>query len=252
MDEIVCIIPARLGSYRFPDKPFADICGMSMLEHVWHRARLYPEFREIYVATPNREIADHVQGFGGKVIMTSDNVRRATDRVAEAASKIADADIIVNLQGDEPLIVPEMFDQVLAPIKADPELACVNLVRKSTLSEASDVHEVKVVMNEKSEALYFSREPIPSKFLGSRANDYWIEICIFPFTKRSLTRFSDLPSTDLEEIESIDMLRLLGHGETVKIVETNHQTCSVDVPEDLEKASFLMERDSFYDLYRNE
>lgn len=248
--SIVCIIPARLGSYRFPDKPFADICGISMIEHVWRRASLYPRFRDVYVATPNQEIAEHVEGFGGKIILTSDDVRRATDRVAEAASKIDDAEIIVNLQGDEPLVNADMFDQVLAPIEQDLTLGCVNLVRRVKLEEALDIHEVKVVFDENSDALYLSREPVPSKFLGSRDVDYFIEICIFPFTRRSLSRFAELPSTELEDIESIDMLRLVGHGEKVKIVETEHLTYSVDVPQDLDKVRALMEDDDLFQQYR--
>ena len=250
MERKICIIPSRLGSYRFPDKPFADICGKSMLEHVYKRAELCNLFEEVFVATPNREIAAHVEEFGGNAIMTTDDVRRASDRVAQAAKKVPDADIIVNLQGDEPLVVPEMFDAVLQPMLDDPDLACVNLVRRADFDEASDINEVKVVSNERGEALYFSREPIPSKFLGSWTVDYFIEVCIFPFTRQSLELYDRLPSTELEDIESIDMLRLLGHGYKIGIVETKHKTYSVDVPADLEKVRKSMEVDKLFEQYR--
>ena len=116
-----------MGSYRFPTKPFVDICGKSMIEHVYKRAKLCKSIDEVYVATPNVEIQDHVENFGGKVIMTTDDVRRASDRVAQAANIIGDADIIINLQGDEPLVTPDMIDMALQPILDDSSIACVSL-----------------------------------------------------------------------------------------------------------------------------
>ena len=244
MKKIVCIIPARLGSYRFPDKPFVDICGKSMLEHVYKRAKLCGMLSEVYVATPNKEIEDHVNGFGGKVIMTSDDVRRASDRVAQAATMIEEADIIVNLQGDEPLVFPEMIEAAIQPLIDDPSLSCVNLAKRVSYEEAKNIHEVKVVFDENQEALYFSREPIPSKFMGDKDFPYFIEVCVFPFTNKSLKEFTKLSSTNLEEIESIDMLRFLEHGHRIKIVETDYETYSIDTPEDVEVVRKVMERDT--------
>lgn len=249
MKRIVCIIPARLGSYRFPTKSFVDICGKSMLEHVYKRAKLCKMLNEVYVATPNQEIMDHVEGFGGKAIMTTDDVRRASDRVAQAAEKIEAADIIVNLQGDEPLVFPEMIEMAIQPLIDDPSLSCVNLVKKVTYEEANNIHEVKVVFNENNEALYFSREPIPSKFMGDKDFPYYIEVCVFPFTSKSLKEFTNLNTTKLEIIESIDMLRFLEHGHRIKIVETDYETYSVDVPSDLEKVREVMKNDTLKNLY---
>lgn len=247
--RIICIIPARLGSYRFPTKPFVDICGKSMIEHVYKRASLCDLLDEVYVATPNQEIYDHVEAFGGKAIMTSDDVRRATDRVAQAADKVEEADIIINLQGDEPLVSPDMLRDVLEPIIADPTLSCVNLVRSADFDEAKDIHEVKVVFDMNHDALYFSREPIPSKFMGDKKIPYFIEICIFPFTKESLKDFTALPTSPLEDIESVDMMRLIEHGRKIKIVETDYKAYSIDVPEDVEKVRQAMENDSLFGTY---
>ena len=247
--RIVCIIPARLGSYRFPTKPFVDICGKSMIEHVYKRAELCKSIDEVYVATPNIEIRDHVEKFDGKVIMTSDDVRRASDRVAQAAKKIDKADIIINLQGDEPLVTPEMIDDALKPIIEDPTISCVSLAKKVAYNEAKDIHEVKVVYDNEMNALYFSREPIPSKFMGDKKIDYYIGVCIFPFTYESLMDFTNLKSTPLEIIESIDMMRLIENGRKVKIVLTKNETYSVDVPEDVNKVIEVMKTDQLSKTY---
>jgi len=249
LKKIICIIPARLGSYRFKDKPFANICGKTMIEHVYKRAKLCKIVTEVYVTSPNREIIDHVESFGGKTIKTTDDVRRASDRVAQAANKIDKADIIVNLQGDEPLVFPEMIEKAVQPLLEDSNLACVNLVKKVDFSEADNIHEVKVVFDENNEALYFSREPIPSKFMGDKTFPYFIEVCVFPFTRESLNKFASLPSTPLEKIESIDMLRFIEHGYRIKIVETPYETYSVDVPTDLDKVRKIMEFDKLRKLY---
>jgi 3-deoxy-manno-octulosonate cytidylyltransferase (CMP-KDO synthetase) len=249
MKRVVCIIPARLGSYRFPTKPFVDICGKSMLEHVYKRAQLCELLDEVYVATPNQEIVDHVEAFGGKALMTSDDVRRASDRVAQAAEMIESADIIVNLQGDEPLVFPDMIAKAIQPLLDDPTLSCVNLAKRVSYEEAKNIHEVKVVFDENDEAMYFSREPIPSKFMGDKDFPYFIEVCVFPFTSKSLKEFTNLPSTKLEEIESIDMLRFLEHGHRIKIVETDYETYSIDMPEDVDVVRKVMEKDALRHQY---
>lgn len=247
--RIVCIIPARLGSYRFPTKPFVDICGKSMIEHVYKRAALCKSIDAVYVATPNDEIKKHVEDFGGNVIMTSDDVRRASDRVAQAALKINKSDIVINIQGDEPLITPEMIDSALMPILNDPSISCVSLAKRVDFNEASDIHEVKVVFDNEMNALYFSREPIPSKFMGDKKIDYYIGVCIFPFTYESLMNFTKLESTPLEIIESIDMMRLIENGKKVRIVITENETYSIDVPSDVSKVIDVMKNDKLSKLY---
>tara|TARA_B100000315_G_scaffold258762_1_gene312020 strand:+ start:1256 stop:2005 length:750 start_codon:yes stop_codon:yes gene_type:complete len=249
MKKIVCIIPARLGSYRFKDKPFADICGKSMIEHVYKRAKLCTMLTEVYVATPNQEIVDHVNNFNGKAILTDDNVRRASDRVAQAAMKIEEADIIVNLQGDEPLVHPKMIEIAVEPILNDPTVSAVNLVKKVNYDEANNIHEVKVVFDIDYNTLFLTREPIPSKFMGDKSFPYYIQVCVFPFTYDSLQEYTELKSTPLEEIESIDFLRFLENGKKIKAVETDFETYSVDIPSDIGKVTKVMEKDPLLKLY---
>lgn len=248
MAEIVCIIPARLGSYRFKDKPLAEICGKPMIEHVYKRAKMSNILSEVYVATPNEKIKTLVESFLGKVIMTSNSVRRASDRVAEAARGL-DADIIVNLQGDEPLVNPDMLSLAIQPLLDDPSIPCVNLVKKVSFEAAQDRNEVKVVFDNKNFALFFSREPIPSIWLGDKVFPYYIEVCVMPFTKKSLELYTNLPSTPLEIIESIDMLRFLEYGYKVKIVESPYETYSVDVPEDIKKVERVIKNDPLFGKY---
>jgi len=248
--KIICVIPARMGSYRFMDKPFAQICGKSMIEHVYKRASLAEFLDGVYVATPNPEIRDAVEKFGGVAMMTSDSHKRATERVAETARILGnDADIIINLQGDEPLVNPEMLRLSIEPILQDDAVKCVNLARKADYETARDVHEVKIVCDKVGNALYFSREPIPSKFLKETGENYWIEVCVMPFTKESLQLYTTLPMRELEEKESIDMLRWLENGYSVRIVESPFETCSVDVPSDIGKVEAVMRKDVLKDRY---
>jgi len=248
--KIICVIPARMGSYRFRDKPFVDICGKPMIEHVVRRAAMSPILDGVYVATPNREIAERVEAFGGKAVMTADTHRRASERVAEAARLLGgDADIIVNLQGDEPLVNPDMIERAVAPLLEDSSIPCVNLARRAGRAEAEDRNAVKVVFDRAWDALYFSREPIPSKWLGDKKFDVWVEVCVMPFTRESLQLYPRLEMTPLENIESIDMLRWLEHGRKVRIVESPYETYSVDVPEDVEKVARVMRSDPLLAQY---
>lgn len=245
----ICIIPARLGSYRFREKPFADICGKPMIEHVYKRAALCDILDEVYVATPNLEIFEAVEKFGGKAIMTSDDARRASDRVAEAARKVEPADIIVNLQGDEPLIFPEMLKMAVQPLFDDPTLSNVNLARKADYEEAVNIHEVKLLFDVDHNAIVFSREPVPSKFMGDKKIPYYIQGGVFPFTRQSLEDYTSLESTPLEIIESIDMLRFIENRRKIKIVETEQLTYSVDIPSDVDKVVKIMKDDKLKELY---
>jgi len=247
--RIICIIPARLGSYRFSEKPFADICGKPMIEHVYKRASLCELLDEVYIATPTQEIIDIAEGFGGKAIMTSDSARRASDRVAEAARKVEKADIIVNLQGDEPLVFPEMIEMAIQPLIDDPTLSNVNLARKADYEEAVNIHEVKLLFDINHNAIVFTREAVPSKFMGDKKFPYYIQGGIFPFTSESLQDYTNLESTPLEIIESIDMLRFIENGRKIRIVETEMLTYSVDVPSDINKVVELMKTDKLKEQY---
>jgi len=243
----VCIIPARLNSYRFQSKPLALIAGHTMIEHVYRRAALCSLFEEIFVATPDEELQKHVEGFGGKVIITENDCRRASDRVAMAANTLNfEPDIIVNLQGDEALIRPETLTDVVNAVRTNPEASCINVVRKSTLEEAKDLNECKVVFDSQNWAMFMSREAIPSVWLGDKVFPYYIWIGSSGFSRASLEEYTNLPSTPLEIIESIDMLRFLESNRKIKIIETPFETKSVDAPEDLLRATELMHQDELF------
>lgn len=243
----VCIIPARLNSYRFQRKPLALIAGHTMIEHVYRRAALCSDFDEVYLATPDEELRNHVEGFGGKVIMTENACRRASDRVAIAVKSLDyQPDIIVNLQGDEALIRPETLSEVVKAVRTTPDASCVNVVRKSNLEESKDQNECKVVFDSAHYAMYMSREAIPSIWLGDKVFPYYIWIGSSGFTRESLEDYTNLESTPIEIIESIDMLRFLESGRKIKIIETSFDTKSVDASEDLDRASELMQADDLF------
>lgn len=242
--DIVAILPARMGSSRFPGKPLANILGMPMIEHVYRRTSLARSLKAVYVATCDEEIRDAVERFGGSVIMTSPAHQRASDRVAEAARHIH-ADIVVMVQGDEPMLHPDMIDTAVRPFHSDASVSCVNLTaRIATEAEFYDPNTIKVVMNDKGDALYFSRSPIPalpaSGFSSIRA---FKQVCIIPFRYDALQLYAALEPTPLEIAESIDMLRFLEHGYKVRMVETKIASHAVDTPEDLKLVEQLMSDD---------
>ena len=241
--KAVAIIPARMGSSRFPGKPLAPILGRPMIEHIYRRVALCDDVDEVYVATCDREIADAVEAFGGRAIMTADTHERASDRVAEAA-RYVDADVIVMVQGDEPMTTPEMVSAALAPFK-DEDVSCVNLTaRIGAEAEFHDPNTVKVTKDLGGRALFFSREPIPTTHGGAVAHvEAWKQLGIISFTRDALAEFAALAPTPLEIAESIDMLRFLEHGRAIHLVETDTRSRAVDSPEDLAAVEKLMVRD---------
>ena len=248
--ETVAIIPARMGSSRFPGKPLALILGLPMIEHVYRRTAMCGLLQAVYVATCDEEILEAVEGFGGQAMMTSPLHKRASDRVAEAAQSLG-AEIIVMVQGDEPMTVPAMIEQAVAPMLEDPQVQCVNLVKRiESEEEYLDPNTIKVVMDRQGDALYFSREPIPTRrILGLERIPLFKQVCIIPFRRDLLLTYSQLKPTPLEQAESIDMLRLLEHGYKVRLVETAFETHAVDTPEDLAKVEELMRHDPLTHQY---
>lgn len=255
--NIVAVIPARMGSSRFPGKPLADICGVSMVGHVYLRTRMSEILSDCYVATCDQEIYDHVESLGGKAVMTGDQHAHCSDRCAEAMLKIEEAsgekiDILVMVQGDEPLVTPEMISDAVEPMLEDPDLKVVNLMAElKTIKEFEDPNEVKVVVDGDNNALYFSREPVPSRKKGVSDVPMLKQVCIIPFERDFLLEFNDTPETPLERIESVDMLRVLETGGTVKMVPCEAQTIGVDTPEDLAVAEALMTGDALLERYRD-
>jgi 3-deoxy-manno-octulosonate cytidylyltransferase (CMP-KDO synthetase) len=249
--KIVAVIPARMGSTRYPGKPLAPILGRPMIEHVYHRTALCKALSDVFVATCDQEIMDAVKAFGGQPLMTSARHQRASDRVAEAAKNFS-ADIIVMVQGDEPMTYPEMIEQSIAPFReGDPDIACVNLTARITSeTEFENPNTIKVVMDSAGFAVYMSREPIPTRHI--KAFDQiqaFKQVCIIPFTADSLQEFIRLSPTPLEIAESIDMMRFIEHGRKVKMVEIPYSTHAVDTPEDLELVAGLLKKDPLTEKY---
>jgi 3-deoxy-manno-octulosonate cytidylyltransferase (CMP-KDO synthetase) len=251
--KTIAVIPARMGSSRFPGKPLSKLLGRTMLEHVYKRVDLSNALNATYIATCDEEIRRAAQDFGAPVIMTADTHERASDRVAEAAAGI-DAELIVMVQGDEPMTHPEMIDAAVEPFRHDPLLGCVNLVRAiDNKADFYDVNTIKVVMNQQGDALYMSRQPIPTAPASSQPDFMhafaYKQVCIIPFRRETLLDFARLPSTPLEQLESVDMLRLLEHGYRVRMVKTKFNTQAVDTQADLERVAELMEADPLLGSY---
>jgi 3-deoxy-manno-octulosonate cytidylyltransferase (CMP-KDO synthetase) len=256
MKEIIAIIPARMGSTRFPGKPMAEIHGVPMVGHVYFRTRMCALLQNTYVATCDQEIYDYIISIDGKTIMTSDTHERCSDRTAEAMLKVESetgrkVDIVVMVQGDEPMVTPVMIEAAVNPMLGDSTIQVVNLMaRMTTVEEFEDPNEVKVVVDLQDRALYFSREPIPSRRKGFKDVPMLKQVCIIPFRRDYLLKFNSLPETQLERIESVDMMRVIEHGERVHMVMTDVETLSVDTPEDLERVVDLMKEDALINEYK--
>jgi len=253
--RIVAVIPARMASSRFPGKPMARIHGMPMIGHCYNRVRLCEALTDTYVATCDDEIFDYIESIGGKSVMTADSHERASDRAAEAMLKIEEVtgnriDILVMVQGDEPMDTPEMISEALAPMLESESVDVVNLMgRIESLAEFDDLNTVKVVAGPDGNAIYFSREPIPSRKKGFEDVPMRKQICIIPFRRDYLLRFNNSPETPLERIESVDMLRVIESGGQVRMVMTEHQSIGVDTPDHLERVEQLMVGDNLMKEY---
>ena len=255
--KAIAIIPARMGSSRYPGKPMAKIHGVPMIGHCYHRTKLCNDLMDTYVATCDDEIHDYIISIGGKSIMTSDIHERATDRTAEAMLKIEELigesiDIVVMVQGDEPMVRPEMISQSLAPFRENQPIKVVNLMaHMKTIKEFEDPNEVKVVIDKNSNAIYFSREAIPSRKKGFDNVPMLKQVCIIPFKREYLLKFNDMEETELEKIESVDMMRIIENGDNVKMVMTDSDSFSVDTEEDRVFVEEQMIEDQLMKSYKN-
>jgi len=253
--NIIGIIPARMASSRFPGKPLAQIMNIPMVGHVYFRSKMSAMMHEVYIATCDVEIMNYAASIGAECVMTSDRHERASDRTAEAMLKIeaksrTKADIVVMIQGDEPMIIPEMIDDAVRPFFEDQEILVSNLM--STLknrAEHENPNEVKVVVDMNDFAIYFSREAIPSRKKWAEDINAYKQVCIIPFQRDFLLKFNDLPPSPLEEIESVDMLRVIEHGMKVKMIRSNHETYSVDTENELMFVENLMKKDKLVEEY---
>ncbi len=243
--KIVVIIPARYQSTRFEGKALAWILDKPMIQHTYERSKRAESVDDVVVATDDQRIVDAVQGFGGKAVMTSDENRSGTDRVAEAAEKmgLALSDVIINVQGDQPLLDPRCLDQVVAPFHAEPEVEISTLgypiVREIEITNPKDI---KVTFDYKGYALYFSRAPIPYGRDPETRYDTYKHLGVYAYTRRFLEVYRKLPTGRLEEIEKLEQLRVLEHGLPIRVVVTPYDSPEVDLPEDIPRIEELIRK----------
>lgn len=243
MPNVICIIPARYQSSRFEGKPLADICGKPMIQHVYEKAVGVDIVSYVAVATDDERIFDRVRGFGGNAVMTSPRHRSGTDRIAEAAEilGLTDSDIIVNIQGDQPLFAPVQIEEVANPLLDDPSLNFCTLIYK--IKREEEIHHpnaVKVVFDTDYYAIYFSRATIPCDRDGKKTVPYYKHHGIYSYRKSFLRIFTSLEVGPLEKIECLEQLRALENGYKIKVVETLHDSVEVDTPEELERVCTII------------
>lgn len=255
--KTVAIIPARMASTRFPNKPLTKICGVPMIGHIYHRVSMCKEFDTVYVATCDQEIVDYVESIGGKAVMTADTHERATDRTAEALFKIEEAhgkkfDVVAMVQGDEPLVDPAVLSRFVHEMEQNRDIPILNLmVAIQSDEEWESANTVKVVTDPNGFALYFSREPIPSKTKWKGPIDRKKQTGLIFFRRQDLIRFNEMRPTTLEQIESCDMLRVIEHGEKIKMIMTEEPALGVDVPSDVPKVEPYMSKDPLFAKYKD-
>ena len=244
--KAIAILPARLESSRLPRKALKDICGLPMIVHVFKRCLLSKKLDEVYVATDSFEIKEVVEKYGGKVIMTSSKHETGTDRIAEAALKL-DAEIIVNIQGDEALVNPKYIDRVTNELIENPDINVGILV--NSFSKKDSPSDIKVVLNKNNDVMYLSRSDIPS---GSRQNNPPMlkAYHIVPFRKKFLLEYAQMDRGSLEKIESNEYVRILENGERIRAVYVESDAVSVDTTEDLQSVRELMPHDLWFQQYK--
>ena len=235
------LIPARYQSSRFPGKPLADLNGHPVIEHVYRRALKARCLQRVVVATDDERIRDAVVSFGGEAVMTSPEHPTGTDRIAEATVGLK-ADLIVNIQGDEPLLDPDMIDQIVVPFSKDPTVQVATLVSPlKEIVEVLDANTVKVVLDLEGNILCFSRSPIPYP-KERRQYKVFRQIGLYAFRQPALEIFAQWGPAPLETIEGVELFRLLEHGWKVRAVETLCQTVAVDTPSDLARARRILQK----------
>ncbi|MFQ5989772.1 MAG: 3-deoxy-manno-octulosonate cytidylyltransferase [Candidatus Methylomirabilales bacterium] len=261
--KAVGVIPARYASSRFPGKPLAHLRGRPLIQHVYEQARRSRALARVVVATDDLRIRDVVAAFGGEAQLTEKHHRSGTDRVAEVATSLS-SQLVVNIQGDEPLIEPAMIDEAVAPFLVESDLVMGTLCRAlETEDEWRSPHVVKVVRDSRGFALYFSRAPIPyDRVQGSGRRglprqsqgagqgsfalrtSYYKHIGLYVYRRDFLLELAQLPPTPLEETEQLEQLRALENGYPIRVVETKYDSIGVDTPEDLERVERILAADS--------
>jgi 3-deoxy-manno-octulosonate cytidylyltransferase (CMP-KDO synthetase) len=250
--SIIAVIPARMASSRYPGKPLKKILGLSMIEHVRRRVSLCEIIDQVYVATCDEEILVEVEKYGGKAVMTSSSHESCVDRVNEVALGL-DAEIIINVQGDMPLVDPDSLKDLVSPLVHDEKVLYSDMITPiHDTTEINSSNVVKVVKNTTDDALYYSREAIPSSSKAVNSNyTYYKQLGVNAFRKKTLKLFTELKRTPLEIIESIDMLRLLENNLPIRLVQSTFKTVGVDTRDDLALAIELMREDNIFPIYKD-
>lgn len=245
--SVVGIIPARYASVRFPGKPLALIAGKSLIQRTFENVKRCTSLDEILVATDDSRISEHVKKFGGSVVMTSPNCSSGTERLAEVlknTSRFSDAEMIINIQGDEPLLQPEVIDQVVATLKTAPEaVMSTAIVPLTSEEEAQSFSVCKCVIDKDLHALYFSRALIPSGKSGKWQADitYYKHLGIYGYRREFLLEYANLKPTPLQLAEDLEQLKVLEEGYKIKVAIVDTDSIGVDKPEDIKKIERLLE-----------
>lgn len=258
MQGCVVVIPSRYASSRFPGKPLVTIAGRPMIQHVYERAQQARLVDTVLVATDDQRIADAVRAFGGEAVMTSSEHPTGTDRIAEVAAGL-DCDIVVNVQGDEPCVAPEAIDAMVEPLREDPELEMSTLAHPlHDIAEVLTPNVNKVVVDQKGNALYFSRSPIPYNraawpqaphVLAASGQSLGVppgcmrHLGLYAYRRQFLLILAQLPQTPLEQLEQLEQLRVLENGYCIRVVPTAYDSVGVDVPADVERVERLLNED---------
>jgi 3-deoxy-manno-octulosonate cytidylyltransferase (CMP-KDO synthetase) len=241
--DVVCIIPSRYESSRFPGKPLADLCGKPMIQHVYERVAKAKAIPYVAVATDDERIFAAVTKFGGKAVMTAATHRSGTDRIAEAVAglNLGPEAIVVNIQGDQPIFEPSQVDEVIAPLQDDPAINMSTLIYKIILAEEiTHPNAVKVAFDRAGFALYFSRSTIPYVRSRTMRADYYKHHGIYAYRRDFLDIFTGLPEGTLENLEALEQLRALEHGYKIKVVITPHDSVEVDTPQELDRVRQIL------------
>ncbi len=241
--KIVCIIPSRYESSRFPGKPLADLCGKPMIQHVYERVAKAKAVSYVAVATDDQRIFDAVKKFGGNAVMTATTHRSGTDRISEAVKtlNLAEDAIVVNIQGDQPIFEPAQVDEVIQPLVDDSSINMSTLIYKIIIDEEiTHPHAVKVVLDHQNFALYFSRATIPYVRDKSLKADYYKHHGIYAYRRDFLDTFTGLPEGKLEKLEALEQLRALEYGYKIKVVVTPHDSVEVDNQRELERVRRIL------------
>lgn len=242
--KVLGVIPARYSSSRFPGKPLIDLNGKSMIQRVYEGAIKSTKIEKVIVATDDQRIVDEVLRFGGEVMLTSIDHTTGTDRCGEVAKKYPDFDVVINIQGDEPLVDYRQLDALVQAFENESVSIATLGIKDVTLEDINNTNRIKIVVNHDNKAMYFSRSAVPN-FANAKGNPltiypYLRHIGLYAFRVKTLFEIIELAPTKIETIESLEQLRWLYYGYTIQIIETDIETPNIDVPADVKKVLFFL------------